>query len=259
MYAVRPDETEIKIVQRQNGTGRRWNYFGIQGGVDMEPQGFMVERPYANAVIAPHFHDVDQFQVVVMGDGRIGKKKVAPITFQYADAFTPYGPIVANQDGIAFLTLRPVASGGHWGMPGNKQNMPCRAGRNIDGAFNYSDKRLAEGEVERQSLMAEQEDGVAAAGLRLGPNASAEGFGGNVGGQYYVVCAGTLVLGGKEYPELSLLHYAPEDGMPTFTAGADGAEILMVQFAAPSDRPGTDTDYLQKRTTYVNHLTAPAL
>lgn len=259
MHAVRADETEIKVVQRPGGTGRRWNYFGIQGGVDMEPQGFMVERPYPNAVIAPHFHDVDQFQVVVMGDGRIGKKKVAPITFQYADAFTPYGPIVANQDGIAFLTLRPVASGGHWGMPGNKDAMRCRAGRNIDGAFNYTESKLAEGDVERRNLMEEQDDGVGAAGLRLGPNTSAEGFGSNAGGQYYVVCAGALIMDGKEFPELSLLYISPDDATPTFTAGAEGVDLLMLQFAAPSERPGNNPSDLQKRTTYENHRTAQAL
>ena len=131
MQAVAGAEAEVKEFQRKGGIGRRHDYIGTPGEIEDLPQAFLVVRPYANARIEPHFHDVDQFQIVVAGDGRIGKKAVRPITFQYADAFTPYGPIVARDDGISFFTLRNFASGGHWSMPGNKHNMPCRAGRNI--------------------------------------------------------------------------------------------------------------------------------
>lgn len=252
MRTVRPDEADIKFVERKGGIGRRVNYIGTVGDVDMGPQGFLVDRPFPRAVIDPHFHDVDQFQVVVQGDGRIGKKKVAPITFQYADAFTPYGPIVANEDGIAFFTLRPVASGGHWGMPGNKHVMPCRAGRNIDGGFAFDQSTLAPGAVERETLMAEQEDGVSAHGLRLGAGATAEGFVSDAGGQYYVVCRGTLLQEGKELPPMSLLYVAPGEAAPTFIAGPDGADLLMTQFARPSERPGSNPAELIKRQAYEN-------
>ena len=94
MRAVAAAEADIKEVVRKDGVGRRSDYFGSPGRVTAEPQGFLVERPYANARIDPHFHDIDQFQVIVAGDGHIGKKEVRAVTFQYADAFTPYGPIV---------------------------------------------------------------------------------------------------------------------------------------------------------------------
>ena len=83
-----------------------------------------MDRLYPGARIDPHFHDIDQFQVVVDGDCRMGKKAADPVTFQYADAYTPYGPIVGAELGFAFFTLRPIASGGFFPMPGNKHNMP---------------------------------------------------------------------------------------------------------------------------------------
>src|SRR5215470_17255062 len=107
MRAVSSVEAVVKEVVRPDGVGRQRNYLGAAGTIANGPQAFLVERPYANARIEPHFHDVDQFQVVVAGDGRMGKKPVAPVTFQYADAYTPYGPIVANGHGISFFTLRP--------------------------------------------------------------------------------------------------------------------------------------------------------
>jgi hypothetical protein len=126
MQAVASTEAKVKEIQRKGGIGRRHDYIGSPGEIEDKAQAFLVVRPYANARIEPHFHDVDQYQIVVAGDGRIGKREVRPITFQYADAFTPYGPIVARDDGISFFTLRNFASGGHWSMPGNKHNMPRR-------------------------------------------------------------------------------------------------------------------------------------
>jgi hypothetical protein len=90
MQSVSVDESRTRDVKRPDGnTGRRSDYFGSPGIVDAQPQAFLVELPYAGARVNPHFHDIDQFQVIVAGDGRIGKKLLAPITFQYADAYTP--------------------------------------------------------------------------------------------------------------------------------------------------------------------------
>ncbi|MFM7610777.1 MAG: hypothetical protein ACKO9A_18150, partial [Alphaproteobacteria bacterium] len=43
-----------------------------------QPQAFLVEQE-PNAIVHPHFHFVDQFQVVVDGGGRIGRHDVGPI------------------------------------------------------------------------------------------------------------------------------------------------------------------------------------
>ena len=111
MLAVACSEARIKDVKVAGGVGQRHSYIGEPGELNQAAQAFLVVRPFAGARIEPHFHDVDQFQVVVGGDGRIGKKAVRPVTFQYADAFTPYGPIVANEHGLSFFTLRNIASG----------------------------------------------------------------------------------------------------------------------------------------------------
>ena len=247
MRAVATWEADVHEVVRKDGVGRRCDYFGTSGKISMAPQGFLVERPYANARIDPHFHDIDQFQVVVAGDGRIGKKEVRPVTFQYADAFTPYGPIVAREDGISFFTLRNVASGGHFSMPGSKHLMACRAGRNIAAVFEQDVASLADGESTREALMDPQEDGVYAEGIRLGSNAVADGLPNNAGGQYYLVCAGSLIADGKELPERSLIRADPDEETPTLRAGEAGANVLVLQFSRPTERPGSDPRKLAGR------------
>ncbi len=258
MLAVARSEARIKEVKVAGGIGQRHGYLGEPGQLSQAAQAFLVVRPFAGARIEPHFHDVDQFQVVVDGDGKIGKKAVRPITFQYADAFTPYGPIVAADRGLSFFTFRNISSGGFWAMPGNKQSMPGRAGRNIEGGFELERGVPAAGETVRDVLMPEQADGVAAIGLRLGANAHSQGLGANGKGQFYLVCAGSIVADGRDLPERSLIRIEPDEPAITLHAGPDGAQVLALQFSAPSERPGTDPAKLADRAAagYVN-LRAP--
>ena len=69
------------------------------------PQGFLVTQP-PGSVTRPHFHETNQFQVFVDGSGRFGKKDAYPLTVQYANGHTPYGPITAGDQGVMYFTLR---------------------------------------------------------------------------------------------------------------------------------------------------------
>lgn len=261
MQSVPISETERTEVPRPGGMGYRRNFVGQSGTIAAGPQGFLVERRYPNPVIDPHFHDVDQFQVVVGGYGRMGKTPVEPITFQYADAYTPYGPIVGMDDGIAFFTLRPIASGGHWVMPGNRDKMPGRAGRNIAGLFDINKVLTDKGHTEREALIEPQEDGVDAVGIRLGPNAETISEESAGGGQYILVCSGTLVANGKTFEANSLMHVEAGEPAPTLVAGNDGANVLVMQYARPSDRPGSDPKEMAKRdpNAYAEKEVVPGL
>ena len=70
------------------------------------PQGFLVEQPLG-AVTEPHFHETNQFQVVVEGGGTFGTKHLSPLAIQYANAHPSYGPIVSGARGVTYFTLRP--------------------------------------------------------------------------------------------------------------------------------------------------------
>ena len=72
------------------------------------PQAFLVEQE-PNAIVHPHFHFVDQFQVVVDGGGRIGRHDVGPIMAHFAGACTGYGPITPGDGGLKYFTLRASA------------------------------------------------------------------------------------------------------------------------------------------------------
>lgn len=254
MLAIERSEARIKTVKVEGGIGERHGYIGEPGQLSQAAQAFLVVRPFANARIEPHFHDVDQFQVFVAGSGRIGKKRVSPIVFQYADAFTPYGPIIGDELGFEFFTLRNISSGGFWAMPGNKQNMPGRAGRNIEGSFDLELGVPASGEVTREDLMERQLDGVHAVGIRMGAHARTIGLPAEGKGQFMLVCAGSVTAAGKALGEKSVIRVEPDEPAVELEASRDGAQVLALQFCAPCERPGTDPAKLAERAAkgYVN-------
>src|SRR5581483_8135533 len=163
------DATYSRRERPDGGVQENWHYFaGSQrdaraegrGGVIVDaPHGFLTRRP-PGEYIAPHFHDVPQYQIVVGGGGRIGKHPLAPITVHYVDSYTPYGPIVGADQGIAFFTLRAqITACDAQYMPECRPNLLKKAGR----AFT-ANVRPVEGS---RDLLPPTEDGVAARALSL--------------------------------------------------------------------------------------------
>ncbi len=70
------------------------------------PHAQVVEQPGAY-VQRPHFHEIDQYQVIVGGSGHIGRRAVGLGDYHYTDRATTYGPIIGDADGINYLVLRP--------------------------------------------------------------------------------------------------------------------------------------------------------
>lgn len=56
-----------------------------------------------------HFHDHDQFQVVVAGSMDMAGEILGPGSVHYTDARTPYGPFTAGPDGLTLMVIRPGA------------------------------------------------------------------------------------------------------------------------------------------------------
>lgn len=221
------------------GSQKVHDYFGRIHNVLPGPQAYLVEHLDGGSSIYPHFHDVDQFQVFMGGDGSIGKHEACAVTAHYADGYSPYGPIFARKAGLAYFTLRLAAASGGWRMPGNRHLMPGRAGRTFSVRFEDHADPAPRGEVIRRSLWGPAEDGLEVIGMRLGPDASANGVA-PAGGQYVIVCSGALSREGRQLGANSLLFFAAGEAAPVFAAGPEGAALLVMQYPRPSARPGSD-------------------
>ena len=226
------DLAEKRIHKEVTG-GSRWNSYFMQPPKGTRlPQAFLVENT-PHRQLRTHFHDVDQFQVIVSGGGTLGKHRVRPYTVHFARAHTPYGPITANENGIAWLTIRARrdAEGAQF-LPENRVKLEGTPGRapwqiSQDAPFLHFAGKVALTPLPGIT----DERGLAAYSLRLKPHAvtrtpdPSQG-----GGQYLVVVGGSLLREGAEQRPLTIGYIAPAEGAMEVVAGAAGLDALVLNF-----------------------------
>jgi hypothetical protein len=201
------------------------------------PQAYLVEME-PDTVIEPHFHQVDQFQIMVSGSGTLGRNKLGPIAIHYADHSTAYGPINAGTYGLSFFTIRSRSdpSGIYLADPEHKKLLrPTRKRYFLSDAVLLSTETALESRSERavENLMIDMDcsDGLGANMLRMGAGmktTSADPR--TTGGLYYLVVNGALELDGARYEPWSVVHATAADAPLAITAGSGGLEAVVLHF-----------------------------
>jgi hypothetical protein len=215
-----------------NGTGYfRSEFIASPFDAAPAPQSFLVEQD-PDSVILPHFHVQNEFQVVVQGSGSIGRHPVRPLTVHYTGAHTGYGPITAGPGGLWYFTLRPAMDPGALFLPesrGRMQKGPKRhlLGRPLVVSEDCARRTGASCEV----ALAPQADGIGGWMLRIPPGGAlaapvlARGF-----GRFYLVASGRARVTGAMLARLATVFVTPEEEPVEVRAGAEGAEVLVLQF-----------------------------
>jgi hypothetical protein len=92
--------------EHENGLKyHRHDYFDIHDDLEACPQSYLIKQ-LPNITNPLHFHMQNQFQVFIVGSGSFGRHEVLPYVVHYAGAYTGYGPIIAGDQGLQYLTLR---------------------------------------------------------------------------------------------------------------------------------------------------------
>jgi hypothetical protein len=207
------------------------DFIGRRAETSGHPLAFLVNGPPAY-VIPPHFHEIDQYQIFVGGSATLGRHAVLPGSVHYADAYTPYGPITATEDGFNYLTLRPKSIIGYHEMPaGGPLLKPVNEARGRRGRMMVADIASAQPrETARESLFAE-DDGIAAYRLSAAPGETLPQPDVDHGGAYYVVLEGEIAVAGLSYPPRSCIWVDQDEDAPEMTAGPEGTTVAFMSFA----------------------------
>jgi len=202
--------------------------YGQDVAGDGGPQAYLVMQP-PRSVTRPHFHQTNQFQVFVGGSGRVGKRRADPVTVQYAGANTPYGPIVAEDDGVHYFTLRQEWDSGAKYLPAQRSLLVKGRQRQLIGVL--ADDDVPASGVTETALVPPAADGlcVVALGLAAGETATLPDAAAG-GGQYHLVVAGALRRDDTLLEPLSLEFASPDQGTVPVTAGPDGLVLLLLRF-----------------------------
>jgi hypothetical protein len=132
------------------------------------PQAFRVTRP-PGYVIEPHFHRCDQYQVFVSGRAKYGTiYDLDPVSIHYADAFTTYGPIIVQEEEMAFFNLRSHSDTGAYYMPGSREAIEMRGGRTTT-VYDTDNLSTSAGPAKVETLVEPHADGLSVEKVVSGP------------------------------------------------------------------------------------------
>jgi hypothetical protein len=200
------------------------------------PIAYLVEQA-PHSELRAHFHEADQFQIFVNGEGRIGGHGAAPGKGHFVGPFSGYGPIVAGDKGLAYMTFRNAFDPGLQFLPENIEKLRARRSSRREVMFQapppVSDSALDSlREMNVVPLVAQQPDGLAAWSYLLAPGASATGPETTTGGgQFWLVMAGQMMDAAEgALLRLSMTFVRPGDAPYVVEAGPMGLHVLVLQF-----------------------------
>lgn len=228
------DDVKANRITRELPVGLGWrtDFLMPPPGADAteEPMAFLVEGNHER-VIRPHFHENDQFQVIVSGGGALGKHKLAVHAVHFSRAYTPYGPINFGADGLGFLTLRARKDPGAQYLPAMRDKLvaiPRRKPWQITEAPDFA----RAGDVSlRPFTQIKDERGLAAYSLCMKPHATITlPDPAHSGGQNIIVTKGSLAYQGREYKAVTIAFVKPREGAWQIIAGPAGLEALVLNY-----------------------------
>jgi hypothetical protein len=201
-----------------------------------QPQAYHIEQP-PQATVRPHYHDTNQFQVFLKGRAVFGAEPVVALSVHYASAHTPYGPIVTENVGSHYVTLRNRWDSGGKTMPESRATL-----RSIPRRFRMAEDipvpdgaTLAPGQARRQDALECEADGLGIAVFALGPGAGSDLALAIAGaGRFALVLAGSVDVAGEHLEAHGCLYIGAVDA-PHVIAASDGASVLVTQFPPEPD------------------------
>ena len=203
-----------------------------------QPMAYLVEQA-PEAVVAPHFHEVDQFQLFVGGAGRIGTHDLSGMVVHYAGAFSPYGPIAAGPQGVDYVTLRRDWDKGAQWMPGAAQVLRELRGRRHR-AHTSAPLDLTAGDLTAgllvTEIMNEQTHGASARLCRAAGGLAMQADPAGTAGMFWYLLAGSVSAAqGAEQGPRACLYFPSAQGSCPVQIGSAGAQFLELRFPVRQD------------------------
>ena len=191
-----------------------------------------------HGVLQSHFHIVDQFQIMVAGEGLLGKHQVAPYTVHFAAKHTGYGPITAGEQGLHYMVFRLGKDAGAGYLPEQRGDMKDLPRRHVMGApvgCLNDVKRSALTRTLEHKAIAMQTDGLCATIYQAPAHQRIAGPEPTSGrGQFIYIASGAAKFDGQTHEAGAAIFIAPTDPAATLTTDISGAEILVMQFQRAS-------------------------
>jgi hypothetical protein len=225
------------------GTGiQHWGttFFGPRTSTSRAPgpQATMSELQ-AHEAIKPHFHGVTMFQLFIAGSGTIGNRgqNLKPLTIQFKDRHTTYGPVTAGPQGLSFVALRMYTGDSkpifiHDKDEAKEKIRPSKRRNVTSDQIHFSIEPVLRARTEATWETAlDGDDGMCAKVARLGAGMTVKGPDPKTaGGCYVFVGNGSMLLDGNDLPLWSMVVVENSEDEFEIRAGENGLEALVLQY-----------------------------
>lgn len=190
-----------------------------------------------------HFHEVDQFQVIMEGSGELGRHHVEPYCVHFSRAYTPYGPLQSDENtGWGFVVLRsrfdPGAQRFPWALDRLKQ-IPDRQPWQVTTRIGFPASTAGVSVQDVPEIMDER--GLYVRTMTMGPDTRAmtpDRLGGD--GQYVLVVKGSLIHEDSERRSPTVVFIGRDEPPIEIQAGPQGLEAIVMNFPKVGVREVTD-------------------
>jgi hypothetical protein len=202
------------------------------------PQATMSELQ-PNEALETHFHGVTMFQLFIAGYGTLGNRQIPlkPLTIQFKDHHTAYGPVTAGPQGLSFVALRMITGDSKPVYIYNKEEArekirPSKRRNRTSEQIHFSIEPVLRAREETVwETMLEDDDGMCARVVRLGAGKTVKAPAPDIAGGYYVfVGNGNMLHDGDELPLWSMVVVENSEDEFEITAGDKGLEALVLQY-----------------------------
>ena len=192
-----------------------------------------------SGISAAHFHEVDQFQVIMDGSGDFGRHPVKPYCVHFSRAYTPYGPLQANREtGWAFMVLRARFDSGAQRFPqayDKLKQIPNRQPWQVTTDISFPTPGPG---VSVQDVPQIRDDqGLFTRTVVMGARTrmmTPDQEGGD--GQYVIVVKGSLVHDGRERNAPAVVFLKRDEPAFEMVAGSEGLEAIVMNFPKVRER-----------------------
>ena len=232
------EDFKSKRVERDIAGGHkgwRTEYIGFSKDQPNLAQAWLLECT-PQRLLRAHYHGTDQFQVIIDGEGTMGKHQLTPNLVHFSRAHTPYGPIIWSDKGLGLLTIRPRKDtlGGPQFMPDSREKLakiPDRKPMQLSTWVTYPEVNPADGLTRLDSF--KDDRGLAVFTAKLKPGASVLcPPPGNTDGQFILVMGGSLIYQNKSYNAFSIAYVTPDEQAFRLEAGSRGMDVAVLNFPA---------------------------
>ena len=226
------------------GGGASTNFFGTRDTPGLPHAALSQLDP--GRVSYPHFHKVDQFQVMIEGKGKMGRHDLAAYSVHFSRAYTPYGPFISDAaTGLTCFILhantQPDWDASH--LPQEREKLKQVLNRQpwqvtSQATFPAFQSGKAAADIMLQAIPGMKDEyGLAGYTLSMKPNARVKAPDPSQGeGQYLAVVKGSVLHNDREHTAPALVFVYPHENPLEVHAGGNGLEALILNFPQSKSR-----------------------